>query len=186
MNMKTWLISAVTLTLALVTAGAVMAFALTGDAGSDNPEVPSGKGSAGEVSPNLPGYDESLSDFGDLRVVTSIDDIDPNVCNAIHNINACTPEELKELGMAPISASIAVGENHADVEVEGKPEPLFEEGEPGYIQTAEQECAVDQGVYVTSEGLVGCVDVIILDDGGQGTTQAHPPVIPPQVMPSAD
>ncbi len=36
---------------------------------------------------------------GDGRVVTSIDDIDPNVCNAVHNINACTQEELEELGL---------------------------------------------------------------------------------------
>ena len=33
------------------------------------------------------------------RPATSIDDIDPNVCNAIHNINACTAEELEELGI---------------------------------------------------------------------------------------
>ncbi len=25
--------------------------------------------------------------------MTSIDDIDPNVCNMVHNINACTAEE---------------------------------------------------------------------------------------------
>ncbi len=35
----------------------------------------------------------------DGRVVTSIDDIDPNVCNPVHNINACTQEELNELGL---------------------------------------------------------------------------------------
>ena len=31
--------------------------------------------------------------------VRSDDDIDPNVCNLIHNINACSPEEL-EVGRA--------------------------------------------------------------------------------------
>lgn len=46
-----------------------------------------------------PTYDKWLSDFGDENVVTSIDDIDPSVCNAVHNINACTQEELEELGL---------------------------------------------------------------------------------------
>lgn len=36
---------------------------------------------------------------GDEKVATSIDDIDPNVCNAVHNIDACTQEELYELGL---------------------------------------------------------------------------------------
>ena len=49
-------------------------------------------------------YDEWLSDFGDGKVVTSIDNVDPNACDYIHNINACTPEELEELGnLAAIS-----------------------------------------------------------------------------------
>ena len=88
--------------------------------------------------------------------------------------------------MAPTSGSIAVGEPHPGTEVERKPEPLIKDGEPGYIQTIEHECALDQGVYVTSEGQVGCVDVIVLDDGGQDPIQAHPPVVMPQVVPSAE
>ena len=48
-----------------------------------------------------PTYDEWLSDHGDEKVVTSIDDIDPNVCNLMHNRKPCTPEELGELGIAP-------------------------------------------------------------------------------------
>ena len=37
MNLKKWLISAITLTFALGTIGAVTAFALTSDGGSDDP-----------------------------------------------------------------------------------------------------------------------------------------------------
>ena len=186
MNMKKWLISAITLTFALGTAGAVTAFAITADGRSDNPDVRNGTETAGDVLHGDPTYEQWLSDHGDGKVVTSIDDIDPNVCDAIHNINACTPEELEELGMAPITGSITVGEPHPETQIEGKPEPLFEDGEPGYIQTTEHECALDQGVYVTSEGEVGCVDVIALEDGEQDPVQARPIVMPPQVLPAAE
>ena len=74
---------------------------------------------------------------------TSIDDIDPNVCNAIHNINACTPEELEALGVVPMPSSIAVDEPHPEIEVDDKPEPLFMDGEPRHLQTTEHECATD-------------------------------------------
>ena len=50
-------------------------------------------GGAGKKIGSYPRGDEQ-----DPPAATSIDDIDPNVCNAIHNINACTPEELEELG----------------------------------------------------------------------------------------
>ena len=75
MNMRKWIISAVTLTFALGTAGAITAFAIAAGGGSDNPEVPDGGDIAGEVLHGDP-------------TATSIDDIDPNVCNFIHNINA--------------------------------------------------------------------------------------------------
>ena len=100
MNMKKWLISAVTLTFALGTAGAVTAFAITADGGSDNPEVPNAD-IGGEVSPGLPNHDEWISDFGDGTVVTSIDDIDPDQCNWVHNINACTPKSWKRWEWPP-------------------------------------------------------------------------------------
>ena len=192
MNIKKWLISAVFLTFALGTAGAVTAFALTADGGGDNPEVRDGTDTAGEVLHGDPTYEEWLSDFGNETVVTSIDDIDPNVCNWIHNINACTPEELKELGGAPIAGSIAVGEPHPvsgpdlGMEVEGKPEPLIEDAELGYIETTKHECALDQGVSVTSDGQVSCVDVIVLNDGEQDPSQEQSsPAVIPQVAPSA-
>ena len=194
MNLKKWLISAVTLTLALGTAGAVTAFALSGDGGSDNPEVPNGGDTAGEALHGDPTYEQWLSDFGEGTVATSIDDIDPNVCNAIHNINACTPEELEELGMAPITDSIVVDESDSGTEVEGDPEPLFVDGEPQYeVQSYEevvrQDCGLAGGtVYVTSDGEIGCVPVHDLQGSGEGETQAQPPVIvpEPELLPVAE
>lgn len=76
---KNWLITIVGLTLALaaITGGGI---ALAGN-GTGTPEL--GEPSGGQ---------------GPIR---SDEDINPNVCNPIHNIKACTPEELEELGMAP-------------------------------------------------------------------------------------
>ncbi len=108
MNTRRWLIAVVTLTLALSIAGVGMAFALAADGGSDDPE-----------DPNDPD-------------ATSIDDIDPNLCNAIHNINACTPEELEELGLSPVTGSVAVGEYYPVPNGEANPEPLFPDGEAQY------------------------------------------------------
>ena len=70
--MKKWLIPLIGLTLSLAVAGIVTGFTLSG-------------GSEG-------------MDPGDGKVVTSIDDIDPKVCNLMHNRKPCTPEEL---GVAP-------------------------------------------------------------------------------------
>ena len=89
MIMQKWLISAVALTLALGTAGAVTAFALASDGGSGNAD---GANTVGEVTHGDPTYEEWLSKYKPTQYpVTSIDDIDPNVCNLVHNINACTP-----------------------------------------------------------------------------------------------
>ena len=178
MNVKKWLISAVTLTFALGTAGAVTAFALTTDGGGDNTQVPNSRDTAGEVLHGDPTYEEWLSDFplGDGKVVTSIDDIDPNVCNFIHNINACTAEELEEVGnLAAISWIV----DPATV-VEGEPEPPFVDGEPVTIQ----ECDLAGGTFWTSsDGKVGCDVVNDLEDGGEGETQAQPPVVVPELEP---
>ena len=173
MNMKRWLIAAVTLTFALSTAGAVTAFALTANGGGDNPEVPNGTESAGEVLHGDPTYEQWLSDFGDQTVVTSIDDIDSNVCNLVHNLNACTPEELEELGVAPITDSIAVGESVDE------PEPRYES--QSHKEAVEQDCGLAGGtVYVSSSGEVGCVIVHDLEHGGDRETQAQPPLVAPK------
>ncbi len=180
--MNKWVIILVVVTLAIGASSSVV-FALTADGGGDNPEVPNGTESAGEVSPGLPSDDESLSDFGDGRVVTSIDDIDPNVCNLIHNINACDEEELEALGATHLAGSIAAGE----------PEPLYEDGEPQYeVQSSEeaayQACGLAGGIFwASSDGAFGCDMVQVLEDGGEGETQAHPPLIVPKLeVPPAD
>ena len=72
--MKTWLRPLIGLTLALAITGTITGFTLA-NGGTGTPEQD--------------------------PTATSIDDIDPKVCNAIHNINACTPEELEELGIGP-------------------------------------------------------------------------------------
>ncbi len=102
--MKKWLVPLIGLTIALAlgTVGAVTAFALTSDGGSDNPQVPNGRDTAGEVlhgDPTYdewiidfgdgigdgkalhgdPSYDERILDFGDGKVLTSADDIDPEL-----------------------------------------------------------------------------------------------------------
>ena len=58
---------------------------------------------AGGVDPT-PGQVEPTGepDQGNGRVVTSIDDIDPDVCNLMHNRAPCTAEELGELGNGPM------------------------------------------------------------------------------------
>ena len=97
MIMRKWLISAVILTLALGTAGVVTAFALTSGGGNDSAE---GTDTGGPALHGDPTYEEWLSNYQpNQRPVTSIDDIDPNVCNWVQNINACSQEELEELGM---------------------------------------------------------------------------------------
>ena len=48
-----------------------------------------------ETTHGDPTYEEWLSDIGSSQgLVTSIDDIDPNQCNLVHNINACGPDQI--------------------------------------------------------------------------------------------
>ena len=161
----------------------------------------------GVVPHGDPAYDEWILDFrdgiGDGKVVTSIDDIDPNVCNYIHNINACTPEELEELGNLAARSWI-VDPDTADepgeggvlgpggpvvVEGEGEPEPAFVDGEPMYEvqsheEVVEQDCGLAGGtLHVSSDGEIWCVFVHDLEDGGKGETQAQPPVVAPEPEP---
>ena len=177
----------VVLSLTLTTAGAVTAFTLTNDGESDNAD---GTNVAGEVNQGIPTYEEWLSNYKATQgAVTSIDDIDPNVCNLVHNINACSPEELEagrdltdETGEG---AEIVPGSQYGD------PEPLFVDGEPGYIvQSLEEavieDCSLAGGtVYVTSEGELGCEVVHDLeDDSDELVTFSQPPTIEPLPIPA--
>ena len=120
--MKKSLISLIGLIMVIAVAATVMGFALGNGSGSPVQDP------TGEITHGDPTYDEWLSDFGDGKVLTnaddidpelildfgdgigdgkvltSADDIDPDECNAVHNYNACTVEELEELGnLAAIS-----------------------------------------------------------------------------------
>ena len=162
--MNKWVIILVVVTLAIGASSGVV-FALTADGGGDN---------------------ESLSDFGDGRVVTSIDDIDPNMCNLIHNINACTPEELEELGWPSKPDPITVGESRPGGEVEGKAEAAIVEPQhevQSYGEADYQVCGLAGGIFwASSDGEFGCDMVQVLEDGGEGETQAQPPTVVPEFM----
>lgn len=158
--MKKWLIPLTVLTLSLAVAGIVIGFTLIGGSDQPNGGIDPDEcelvhnladcdGNPTLEDPPLPTYEDWVNDQGtevsdsyapipsygiprptNGEIVTSIDLIDPDVCNAIHNINACTPEELEELGIAPTTSSITVGEIETGVAVTGNPEPLFVDGEP--------------------------------------------------------
>ena len=135
-----WLITLVGLTIAFaaITGGS---FALAGE-GTDAPDV-------GEPS-------------GDGRLVTSIDDIDPNECNRIHNITACNDTPV-------------IGPDG-----EGAIEPDISVGEPYPMPTADKPCVPMAVVAITSEGEVSCLDHApdTGDDQGQ-VSPAGPPVAEP-------
>ena len=196
MIIRKWLISAAILALALGTAGAVTASALTGDGVGDPPD---GTNTAGEVTLHGdPTYEEWLSNYQPNQgPVTSIDDIDPNVCNTVHNINACTPKELEEAfgtltdiaseetqgRMEPVVGQVVVSSID-----EGSPEPLFVDGEPRYQslnEAVEQDCSLVGGtVYVTSEGELGCVVAHNLEGSGEElVSSSQPPTIELQPAP---
>ena len=114
-----WLITLVGLTIAFaaITGGS---FALAGE-GTDAPDV-------GEPS-------------GDGPVATSIDDIDPNECNWIHNITACNDTPV-------------IGPDG-----EGAIEPDISLGEPYPMPTADGSCGPMAVVPITSEGEFSCLDL---------------------------
>ena len=135
-----WLITLVGLSVAFaaITGGI---FALAGD-GTDVPDL---------VEPS-----------GDGLVVTSIDDIDPNECNWIHNITACNDTPV-------------IGPDG-----EGAIEPGFSVGEPYPMPTADKSCGPMAVVAITSEGEVSCLDLAPdpNDDQAQ-VSPAKPPVAEP-------
>ena len=90
------------LTLALATAATISAFTLTGGWG-DNDDGP--KPLPGEITQSDPADEERVSDVGSSqRPVTSIDDIDPDQCNRIHNITACEGEPKPSGGQGLVTS----------------------------------------------------------------------------------
>ena len=113
----------------------------------------------------------------------------PNVCNLVHNINACSPEEL-EAGRA-LTDEAGEGVEVVTGSQYGDPKPLFIDGEPGYIvqpldEAVRQDCSLAGGtVYVTSEGELGCEVVHDLEDNGDElVTSSQPPTIEPLPIPA--
>ena len=137
-----WLITLVGLTIAFaaITGGS---FALAGE-GTDARDV---------VEPS-----------GDGPTATSIDDIDPNECNWIHNITACNDTQLLDRLL----------------DGEGAIEPDISIGEPYPMPTADTPCVPMAVVTITSEGEVSCLDFApdTGDDQGQ-VSPASPPVAEP-------
>ena len=84
---------------------------------------------------------DAVESSGDGLVVTSIDDIDPNKCNWIHNITACddTP---------------AIGPDG-----EGAIEPGVPVGEPDPVRTSDYACGGMAVVPMTSEGEFSCLEL---------------------------
>jgi len=200
--MKKWMIALLTLTFSIATIGVVAGFTLTGGGGGDNPE-----GTSSTDTPHGdPTYEQWLDDFGPVQgPITSIDDIDPDKCNLIHNITACSPEELEALGGAHLldgpSASsqvcaIEVPDCNDTLVVEngdegGEIEPFFDEEDVRDLnfQTLEdairQDCALAGGtVYVTSDGEVGCIPGEVGDD--VGFSPGEPPHTDPLPPPAGE
>ena len=97
----------------------------------------------------------------DAPDATSIDDIDPNECNWIHNITACNDTQLPDRLL----------------DGEGAIEPDISIGEPYPMPTADKPCVPMAVVTITSEGEVSCLDLApdTGDDQGQ-VSPASPPV----------
>ncbi|MCH9036226.1 MAG: hypothetical protein IH860_02765 [Chloroflexi bacterium] len=156
--MAKWVIILVGLAL-VVGIGAGTAFALT-DSGDNPPELDSQRIT-----------DETQGGQGPIR---SDEDIDPNECNLVHNIDACDEDDLKALRGAPILGSTPLAPG---TEVEGEPEPLSLDGGPGF----KIECDEGEGVYITSTGEVGCTALFALEAVGEAETQEQLPQVEPQV-----
>ena len=226
--MKKWLIALITLTFSLATVGVVAGFTMTGG-GGDNSD---GTSPTDEVTGDLPTYDDWLDDYGsepgtllhgdptyeqwlddfgpDQGPITSIDDIDPDKCNLIHNITACSPEELEALGGthllddAPASSTVCAIEVPDCIDtmvvengVEGgEIEPFFDEEDVRDLnfQSPEdaimQDCGLAGGsVYVTSDGEVGCIPADTLGEEGDDVefvSPGEPPHIEPMPLPAGE
>ena len=212
MKLKKWLILVAVLTLTLSVVGTVTAFTLTND-GEDDSSDSTNLG--GEVDQGIPTYEEWFSKYGSTQgPVTSIDDIDPNECNLLHNINACSPEEIEALSGGSLTdgeaASIGMcapdvpdcidylvvpqGEEvelEYDSEAGGNPEPLFVDVKPAYIvqpfdEAVREDCSLAGGtVYVTVEGELGCEDPHDSEDNGDElVTSSQPPAVEPEPVPA--
>ena len=170
MEMKKWLAASVTLTFALATAGAVTAFALTGDGGSVPPvDTDTPADSNTQVSTGLPSYEEWLSDQSGSPISPGLptynewlDDNGVQVSQGIPTYEEWLVEygdENVPVGSTgipgpadgaqgfddgPVVGSITVGEYYPADDGVGKPEPDFREGGPIVLPRPGLPC---EGVY---------------------------------------
>ena len=128
--------------------------------------------------------------------VTSIDDIDPNECNWVHNITACdggpyqdiaVGETYPDKGDVPSSSAVCAEEvpdcNDTLVIVsseQGVIEPDFGEDGLYLVPDSEVECGPDQAVSITSDGQVSCWDLEPTEDyRDSSVSPGLPPVVEP-------
>ena len=156
---------------------------------------PLASGSLGDTEP-----------FDDQRPVTSMDDIDPDECNWIHNITACEgpvsnpdgyqgiadgelyPDEGDSIGV-PTSSAMCIEEVPDCIDMlvighdeEGTIGPDFGEDVPYLVPDSDIECSSDQAVSITSDGQSSCVDLgnsSKIEDGKDVAGQSLPPVVEP-------
>ena len=229
--MKRRLTALLGLTLILAAAATVTAYAFAGNgAGTSEPNNSGSPATSAGCSEEAPACNDTPvdvdgegtiePDFGDWSgpgpvrepdpgngpVATSIDDIDPDVCNAIHNLNACTPEELDEFDELGITihgdptyeqwlANYALSEDASastlvtTQDESGEIEPWFVDGEPKYqsVNDPFPDCGLAGGTaYVTSDGKVGCIPLAHYaeESGEEQVSSSQPPAIEPTPAPA--
>ena len=111
-----------------------------------SPEEFDGLNSTGTILHGDPTYEQWLAEFGPSEdPVTSIDDIDPNECNQVHNIDACEGNEFSVVDPTPEPM---------------RPTPV---PEPGVAASA----GAHQGGAVTANGKAVVVSVSDLEPAGE-------------------
>ena len=227
--MKKWLIALITLTFSLATVGIVAGYTLTGG-GGDNSE---GTSPTDEVTGDLPTYEGWLDEYdsepgallhgdptyeqwlakygSDQGPITSIDDIDPDECNLIHNIDACSSEEIKDLlggahllDSAPVSSGACAPGVFDCIDTTvvewnsegGQIEPFFDEEDVRDLNfqsledATRQDCQLASGSFwVSSDGGFGCTVTGTSGEEGDDVelvVPGEPPQIEPTLVPASE
>ena len=93
--------------------------------------------------------DQDDEPSGDQPTATSIDDIDPDVCNWIHNITACDgdPEDPYPMPVGPFPMPVLEGSGALDL-----------------TSDEEIQCGPDEAVSIAPDGQVSCLTVYQTED----------------------
>ncbi len=109
----------------------------------------------------------------DDPVVTSVDeDIDPNECNWVHNIDACEGEPDPNQHNGPVNDPAVAIEPGPDIAV-GEPYPL----------PVDKTCGPGATIAMTSDGQFSCLDLDDASQTGDGQDMVSPEA-PPVVKPA--